>query len=130
MPRQSYYKKLFLLAAFWNWVATALFFVAWMPLFSLIGMTPPASPIFLHLFLALAFVFGIGYFWVSRDLFGNLAVVRMGILGKGAVFALMAFYWIKGAIPFLLVTTGVVDLIFAVLFAEFLLGQRNNSIGK
>lgn len=121
MPREKYYKNLFRVGALWNWGATGLFFFAHAHIFPFIGMIPPSSPVFLKLFLALAFVFGIGYFWVSRDLTGNLAVVRMGIIGKGAVFFLMTHYWLIGDISFLLVITGVVDLFFAVLFTEFLL---------
>ncbi|MBI9085284.1 MAG: hypothetical protein JEZ11_16940 [Desulfobacterales bacterium] len=127
MPRERYYKNLFLVGALWNWGATGLFFVAWAPLFSLVGLAPPASPVFLKLFLALAFVFGIGYFWVSQDLAGNPAVVQMGILGKVAVFVLMAYYWLIGHIPFVLAMTGVVDLIFAILFIEFLFTRKRAS---
>ena len=127
MPRERYYENLFLVGALWNWGATGIFFVAWAPIFALVGMPQPSSPVFLKLFLALAFVFGIGYFWVSRDLAGNLAVVRMGIIGKIAVFALITYYWLIGDAPFLLVPTGVVDLIFAFLFTEFLFTRKRAS---
>ena len=78
------------------------------------------TQVVLVVFLALAFVFGIGYYWVSRDVRKNRDLVRLGVLGKLAVFVLFSIAWITGEIPFLLVFPGVGDLIFAILFIGFL----------
>jgi len=120
MRKEKYYRNLFLIGAIWNWSATTIFFFAYEPIFSLAGMEVPANPLFLRLFLSLAFVFGIGYYWVSRDIANNHAIVKLGIMGKLSVFVLMTFYWIEGDVKLSLVPTGVVDLIFAILYLEFL----------
>ncbi len=120
MEKQAFYKNLFLAGAIWNWAATLLFGLGYPFLFPLFNMAEPRYPVFFLLFLALAFVFGIGYFWVSRDISRNHAIVVLGVIGKLIVFG--AFLWagIAGQIAGILVGAGVVDLVFAVLFIEFL----------
>jgi hypothetical protein len=120
MRKEKYYRYLFLIGAIWNWSATTIFFFAYEQIFSLAGMEVPANPLFLRLFLSLAFVFGIGYYWVSRDITNNHAIVKLGIMGKLCVFVLMTYYWVEGYVKLSLVPTGVVDLIFAILYLEFL----------
>ena len=124
MPREGYYKKMFFIGAIWNWVATLTFAIGWKFLFPLFGMAFPNYLVFYMMFLGLAFVFGIGYFWVSRDISLNHDIVRMGIIGKLIVFVSMLLAWIGGEIPIIIVGSGVVDLIFAILFIEFLMAYR------
>ena len=120
MSREEYYKKMFFIGAIWNWVATLTFAIGWKFLFPLFGMALPNYLVFYMLFLVLCFVFGIGYFWVSRDISGNHDIVRMGIIGKLLVFAGFLIAWFMGEVPLIIVGTGLVDLIFAILFIEFL----------
>jgi hypothetical protein len=124
MPREEYYKKMFFIGAIWNWVATLTFAIGWKFLFPLFGMAFPNYLVFYMMFLGLAFVYGIGYFWVSRDISRNHDIVRMGIIGKMIVFVSMLLAWIGGEIPIIVVGSGVVDLIFAILFIEFLMTCR------
>ena len=121
MPKESYYKKLFFIGAIWNWVATISFAVGYKFVFPLFGMELPKYPIFFLLFLGLAFVFGIGYYWVSRDIFTNHGIVKMGIIGKLIVFLLFSWAWLTGEIHFIPASAGIVDLLFAILYLEFLM---------
>lgn len=125
MPKKNYYKQLFLIGAIWNWSAAAIFALGYKILFPLFGMAIPLYPVFFQMFLGLAFVFGIGYFWVSKDLDKNHDIVRMGIIGKLFVFAAMLWAWVSGQIPLILTGAGVVDLLFAVLYMEFLFTCKN-----
>ena len=120
MSKEGYYKKMFFIGAIWNWVATLTFAIGWKFLFPLFGMASPNYLVFYMLFLGLCFVYGIGYFWVSRDISSNHGIVRMGIIGKLLVFAGFLIAWVMGEVPLIIVGSGVVDLIFAILFIEFL----------
>ena len=121
MPKEAYYRKMFLIGALWNWVASVLFTFGYPVLFPWIGMEIPLYPVFFQGLLGLAFVYGIGYFWVSRDIQQNHAIVKLGIIGKIFIFVLLLIYMIEGSVTFILFTAGVVDLIFAILFIEFLM---------
>jgi len=76
--------------------------------------------VFFMMFLGLVFVYGIGYFWVSRDINKNHDIVRMGIIGKLIVFVALLWAWLAGEVPVILVGAGIVDLIFSILFIKFL----------
>ena len=120
MPKQAYYRKLFFYGAIWNWAAAGTFIIGYKMLFPIFGMPLPAYPVFFLLFLGLCFVFGLGYFWVSRDIDNNHGIVMMGIWGKLLVFAGLLWASVSGQIHVVLLGAGIVDLLFAVLYLEFL----------
>ena len=96
-----------------DWVSNELFF------------GQPFSRIFLHLFLALAFVFGVGYWIVSHDPSRNPEVIRLGVLGQLAVFVITLYHTIQQNVsPVLGFGVGLIDLIFAILFLVFLSQQK------
>ena len=84
------------------------------------SVTLPNYLVFFMMFLGLVFVYGIGYFWVSRDINKNHDIVRMGIIGKLIVFVALLWAWVDGEVPVILVGAGIVDLIFTILFIKFL----------
>ena len=90
-------------------------------MFPLFGMELPKYPVFFLMFLGLCFVFGIGYYWVSRDIYNNHGIVKMGIIGKLIVFVGMLWACLIGQIHFIPASAGVVDLIFVILYIEFLM---------
>ncbi len=127
--KEQYYRKMFHVAALWNWCAAAPFYFFWRPIFGVLRMRTLAYPVFARLFLALVAAFGYGYYQVSRDIRQNHAVVKMGILGKLWVFLLFLNDGIRGRIPLLLVVPGIVDFVFAVLFIDFLRSREGQEGG-
>jgi len=97
------------------------FFIGYSYIFSMLNMKALNYPVILQLSLSFVFVLGVGYYWVSKDINKNHDIVKLGILAKTASFLLMFYYFISGDLPFLIFSTGIVDLLFAVLFVEFLL---------
>jgi len=89
--------------------------------------TPPVDATYRALFLALAFVFGLGYWRVGGVPSTNRDIVRMGVLGQAAVFVITLLAVAGGdppwPWPYLIV--GIVDLIFALLFIAFLRHTRS-----
>lgn len=124
MNLRKYYHSLFLIGALWNWGAAILFFFAFQPIFTWLGMKELNYPLVIQAFLLLVFAFGIGYFWVSRDLNKNHDIVKMGIFGKTSLFILFFYYYLAGVIHLLILLCLFVDLVFAILFAEFLMRAK------
>ena len=119
---ETFYKRMFLVGALWN-VAGGVFILAatsWV--FSTAGLHPPDPPVFYYGWLALAITFGIGYYMVYRDMYGNKSIVVLGIIGKLAfsavfIYCLIAF---REQVPlFFLIPVGG-DLVFVVLYWMFL----------
>lgn len=80
--------------------------------------------LYFHLFLALAFVFGLGYLRVGRGLHrASRDIIGMGILGQLSVFVLSMAHSNEIMLPLVQIVVllaGVTDLVFAVLFAIYL----------
>jgi hypothetical protein len=127
--RNRYYRRLFLVAAAWNLLST------WAVLFLLtdakfrLRMQFRGTPdtISLQLLATCLFVFGLGYYWVSRDLSRNRDLVKLGVIGKPLVFLVFFGHALAKEIHMLLVFPSVVDLLFGALFLEFVLRTRSEA---
>lgn len=77
--------------------------------------------------MSLVFIFGLGYYWASKDIYKNVSVIKMGAFGKILIFLILSYYCvITKEIPVILIIPGVVDLTFAILFIEFLAHANPN----
>jgi hypothetical protein len=119
------YRWLFIAAALWNWLVALISLVADEEIRSLLRMPPGADSLNLHLSISCICLLGIGYYWVAKDVSRNHAIVRLGIIGKVAVFSILLGHAIRGDIPYTLAAPGVIDLVFAVLFLEFLMRMHS-----
>ena len=119
MEKKIYYKYLFIVAAIWNWVVGILFI--------LVGFSHPVS--LLHsLYVGLGntiLLVGIGFFFVSLDVKKNNGIALMGIIGKFSAFTIVLAYFFLGVGTILEVILGTIDLIFGLLFIEFLISVKN-----
>jgi hypothetical protein len=128
MENLKYYKTLFIIAGIWNlgagvlcWLGTVL-----MPdlFFNMFGMPIPPTLFPFHAMFWFIIVLGVGYVIVSRDVTKNQGIVLIGALAK-ILFTLdcIITLLLKEA-NVMLLGTGVVDFIFAILFIEFLLKTK------
>ena len=87
-PATRYYRALFIAAAFWNLLAACgvLFALTNRKLRGELGFPGTPDNIALQLLASCLLLFGLGYYWVSRDLSRNHDLVRLGIIGKPLVF--------------------------------------------
>lgn len=119
---ENFYKRVFLIGALWNIAGGAFItlFTGW--IFSTANLTPPQPLAYYHSWIALFVVFGIGYYMVYRNMYGNKNLVILGIIGKLA-FAIIFLYnmiTFRGQIPLFFVIPVVGDLVFALLYGRFL----------
>jgi hypothetical protein len=99
--------------------------------FKMFGMTPASSLFPFHAMLMFIMTYGIGYIIVSHDISKNHGIVIIGgIIGKIFYFidCIDALVLKEGNL--MLVSTGIVDFIFAILFIEFLLSVRKGSLNN
>jgi len=118
MEKKTYYKYLFIVAAIWNWVAGILFIAE--------GLGEPVS-LLQALYVGLGntiLLGGIGFFFVSLDVKKNNGIALMGIIGKFIAFISVLIYFSLGVGDTFTVIAGTIDLIFALLFIEFLKGVK------
>jgi hypothetical protein len=116
----TFWRRLFLTGALFNWGAAALLAFGYQDLVRTMGVTPAGeTQLFVHVSaLAIAF-FGWAYYMVSRDL-GQLALVRLGAWSKVAVVALIWGHWGAGLASWHLPVLASGDVAFAAFFFVFL----------
>lgn len=119
--KTEYYRKMFFIGALWNLAAAAVFLFFQKPLFAMFAMPPLDYPIFYQMVCVLVFAFGIGYYWVSLNLRDNRGLVKLAAALKIATFVFFVYYCAVGSLHWSFVGTGLVDLVFGILFIEFLI---------
>ncbi|MEP0757108.1 hypothetical protein [Coleofasciculus sp. FACHB-T130] len=114
------WKYIFQTKAIINWVESVALLLSDQWIRQMLGQEPLTNPEYLHLFGALVFTIGIGYWWVGKDISRNHDLIRFGICAQVSVFIVLAYHTLIGGLhPFYLVP-GVIDLTFAILFSLFL----------
>ena len=110
-------RKMFLVSAIFNWlIASGLFFIPGAFL-GLLHIDPlPDQTVWIQLFAALVFMFGVAYYWASRDFEANVSVVRLGAIGKTTVVLVALLNVATGDISWQLLIPASADLLFALLF--------------
>ncbi|MHA1649038.1 MAG: hypothetical protein ACTSYB_02500 [Candidatus Helarchaeota archaeon] len=94
MERTDFYKYLFFLTAIWNWIIALPLLFIYERVLQNFGMIIPNSPLWIQLFAGFVFLFGIGYYIVSRDLNKNHGFVFIGLMTKILVFLYFLYFFI------------------------------------
>lgn len=128
MERKVYYKWLFIIGALWNWGAGVLLFFWSAPILTLLNMQPLNYPGVMQLAMVLVFAFGIGYYWVSKDIHKNHDIVRLGIIAKTLACIVLVYHYLIGNFHLMLALCGIVDLIFVRLFFGFLKAVKKGKV--
>ena len=128
MEKKEYYKYLFLLASVWNWAVSILLLglsLLTPDIITDFGVEIPPSLVFLQMLFVLVGIFGVGFFIIYMDIENNHGIVQMSVLEKVSFFVVFLIYFIIGDIGILVFLLVIVDLIFGILFIEFLLNFKN-----
>lgn len=122
MDKNAYYKKMFLVAALWNWIIAII-----MILLSIaspssakdFGMEIPPTWFFFQMLYFAAFLFGILFFVTGQNLEQYHGLASIFVIEKVGVFIIALAYYLMGDFNEggLLIALG--DLIFGILILEF-----------
>lgn len=124
----SGHRALFTIAALWNWTISLGTLVVPQLVYRIsMPVEAPENLAMTYLFMGLVAIFGLGYFWASRDFDANRAVIRLGVAGKTTVFAMACVLLAQRqiGIPFFALAVG--DLVFAILFVRALRQTRGRT---
>jgi len=105
-------------------IAAALIFAFPDSLGQLAGLPAPVPHIYTTLLAVFVMLFGIAYAWLARQPIIDRPLVAFSALGKAAVFSTILAFWILGDLSSRSVLAAIGDLIFAAIFAWWLIGSR------
>lgn len=118
--RKNYYKKLFLVAALYDFILGFIFLFFYKPIFRILEISIPADPSPLSLSAAFVFTLGFAYYLIYKNIEGNFDLVKVGIFYKFTYVLISFYYFIFGSVPHMIfVVFGLLDAVFLILFLEF-----------
>lgn len=122
----GFWKTFFLVAALYDGILGAVFFLFYNPLFHALNIQLPSNTSYIHITTAYIFVQGLSYWFVFRDPIKNVDIVKVGIVYK-VIYSGLAFYYlaIGQLLSAVFAWLGLVDVIFLVLFIWFLVQARS-----
>lgn len=126
--QQLYQKRLFFIGALYNWGAAILFVALYyfsQEHLGLLVKIPEQTVWFFCTFMAVS-IFGLGYYFIYRDVERNRDLITLGGLGKALFFLIFLVYWQKADISTLAFVLACGDAIFAILFAQVLYTLNKN----
>ncbi len=128
MDKPNYYKKLFLIGGIYNIIiGVSLFAFAAADKWTasdLFGMGVPPTLLFVTAMMLFVACFGVGYVIVSRDITKNHGVILIGAMEKMIFFIDGVATFVVGEVAASVVAFGMIDLVFGILFIEFLLWTK------
>lgn len=130
MARSTYNRWLFRIAAVWCWAISAGFYFGQQRLAAALGLPADVPRILMDMTILPVFLFGFAYWWVSRDVTQNHLIPALGAIGGALTFLVFVARALSGDIPGFLVLPATIDLLFGLLFFEFLLWtgrERHNA---
>ena len=120
-PGSSGWRTFFLVAALYDLILGAVFVLIGEPILRAIGMALPPHIAYIQLAAIFTFVQGLGYWFVFRDPYANLGIVRVGVAYKAAYSGLALYYLVIGQLPSVFfIPWAVTDLLFLIGFVMFL----------
>lgn len=125
MLKRNYDRILFGLAAAWNLGAAAMLLFNPDFLLGRLNIGDPAARLLARSFVSSVATWGIGYalIVIDRNRFRDFA--WLGLISKTIFFFIYAIAFFGGRLSFPAFVPALVDLIFALLFAEFLWRTSN-----
>jgi hypothetical protein len=88
----------------------------------LVGLPAPVPRVYAALLAMFVLLFGGSYAWLARQPEIDRPLVALAAIGKASAFTLAALFWLLGDIGGRAVIAVTGDLMFALVFAWWLLG--------
>ncbi|MGH9766634.1 MAG: hypothetical protein ACREAB_04300 [Blastocatellia bacterium] len=118
--REVYDRTLFAVAAAWNLGAAAMLIFNPDFLLARLGVNDTAARLLARSFASSVTAWGIGYALIAFDRKRFRDFAWLGVISKTIFFTVYAGAFFGGRISFAAFIPALVDLVFAILFAEFL----------
>ncbi len=125
MLSRSFYKGVFVVAAWYDLILGIAFLFLYAPIYAALGIRMPESTAYLQTAAAFVAVQGLGYLLVARNMERNVDIVWMGVVYKAAYAAVSLYHTQQRTLPHAVFAVfGLADIGFLALFVFFLLETR------
>jgi len=116
----KFFKKLFLVAAIYDFFLGLFFLLFYEPVYALFSVPLPTYPVYLQMTAAFVTAMGVGYYFVYKNMYQNIDIVKLGIVYKAIYVGFTSYWYFVGLAHVLFFRFAIIDAIFLVLFVWFL----------
>jgi len=120
------FKGLFLIAAIYDFLLGIFFFFFYKPIYSYFNITLPDFPVYLQMSAAFVIAMGVGYYFIYRNLYRNIDLVKLGIVYKAVYSGLVAYFYFANLAHLVFLWFAIFDFIFLILFVIFLIYAKKD----
>jgi hypothetical protein len=124
--RRNYHRLLFSVAAIWNIGAAIILIFNPDYMLETLSINDSSARLLARSFASSVTTWGIGYALIAYDQNRFRDFACLGAVSKMIFFAIYAVSYISGQIPSLAFAPALIDLVFALLFTEFLWRTSRN----
>jgi hypothetical protein len=118
--KDSFFRNLFLIAAIYDFVLGVAFLFFYEPVYSYFNIALPVYPIYLQMAAAFVFAMGVGYYFIFKNLYRNIDLVKLGVAYKVVYSSLVGYFYFTGLANIVFFWFALFDAVFLVLFVWFL----------
>jgi hypothetical protein len=120
MPNDKFFKGLFLVAALYDFILGLVFFFLYEPVYAYFDITLPVYLVYLQMAAAFVIAMGVGYWFVYRNMYRNIDLVKLGVVYKLVYSGLTSYWYFADLANVVFLWFAIIDAVFLVLFVWFL----------
>jgi len=124
--KDGFFRGLFLVAAIYDFVLGLVFFFFYKPVYAYFNIALPNYPIYLQMAVAFVMAMGVGYYFIYRNLYRNIDLVKLGIVYKFVYSGLTSYFYFADLANIIFFWFAIFDAIFLVLFVWFLVYAKKD----
>jgi len=125
--KDNLFRIIFLVAAIYDLFLGIAFFLFYEQIFNYFNITIPVYPMYLQMAAAFVIAMGVGYYFVYKNLYRNIDLVKLGIVYKFVYSGLTSYFYFADLANIVFFWFAIFDLIFLVLFVWFLVYAKKDS---
>jgi len=124
--KDSFFRGLFLIAAIYDLILGILFFFFYKPVYAYFNIALPTYPMYLQMAAAFVMAMGVGYYFIYRNLYRNIDLVKLGIVYKLVYSGLTSYFYFANLANITFFWFAIFDAIFLFLFVWFLVYAKKD----
>jgi len=118
--KDNFFKGLFLIASIYDFILGFLFFFFYGVIFNYFNIPIPDYPMYLQMAAAFVIAMGVGYYFIYRNMYRNIDLVKLGIVYKIVYSGLTSYFYLINLAHVVFFYFAAIDFIFLVMFVWFL----------
>lgn len=118
--KDAFFRRLFLVAAIYDLILGIIFFFYYKPVYAYFNIPLPVYPMYLQMSAAFVIAMGVGYYFIYRNIYRNIDLVKLGVVYKLVYSGLTSYFYFTNLANIIFFWFAILDATFLALFVWFL----------